>query len=52
MSKQRLVFNNIEVNKKDVYASKQAISLHLINTNNIVISYKIMTPLNIVLLFT
>ena len=39
MSKQTLVFNDIEVNKKDFYASKQAISLNLVNTNNIVISY-------------
>ena len=41
MSKQTLVFNYIEVNKKDVYASKQTIPLNLINTNNIVISYRV-----------
>ena len=41
MSKQKLVFNDIEVNKKYIYASKQAIPLNLVNTNNIVISYKV-----------
>ena len=41
MSKQTLVFNYIEVNKKDFYASKQAIPLNLVNTNNIVISYRV-----------
>ena len=41
MSKQTLVFNDIEVNKKDFYASKQAIPLNLVNTNNIVISYRV-----------
>ena len=41
MSKQTLVFNDTEVNKKDFYASKQAIPLNLVNTNNIVISYKV-----------
>ena len=40
MSKQTLVFNDIKVNKKDFYASKQAISLNLVNTNNIVICYR------------
>ena len=39
MSKQILVFNDIEANKKHFYASKQAITLNLVNTNNIVISY-------------
>ena len=41
MSKQTLVFNDMEVNKKDFYASKKAIPLRLVNTNNIVISYKV-----------
>ena len=35
MNKQTLVFNDIEVNKKDFYASKQAVPLNLVNTNNI-----------------
>ena len=50
MSKQTLVFNDIKVNKKDFCASKKAIPLNSVNTNNIVISYrvkpKIMTPIN------
>ena len=33
--------SDIEVNKKDLYASKQAILLNLVNTNNIVISYRV-----------
>ena len=41
MSKQTLVFNDIEVNKKDFYASKKAIPLNSVNTNNIIISYRI-----------
>ena len=41
MSKQTLVFNDIEVSKKDVYASKQAIPLNSVNTNNIVVSYRV-----------
>ena len=41
MSKQTLVFNDIEVNKKDFYAFKQAIPLNLVNTNNIIPSYRI-----------
>ena len=41
MSKQTLVFNDIEVNKNNFYASKKAIPLNLINTNNIVISYRV-----------
>ena len=41
MSKQTLVFNDIEVNKKDFYASKQAIPLNLVNTKNVVISYRV-----------
>ena len=41
MSKQILVFNDIEVNKNGFYAFKQAVSLNLVNTNNIVISYRV-----------
>ena len=41
MSKQTLVFNDIEVDKKYFYASKKAIPLNLVNTNNIVISYRV-----------
>ena len=41
MSKQTLVFNDIGVNKKDFHASKKAIPLSLVNTNNIVISYRV-----------
>ena len=41
MSKQALVFYDIEVNKKDCYPSKQAIPLNLVNANNIVISYRV-----------
>ena len=41
MSKQTLVFNDIEDNKKDFYASKQAIPLNLVNTNNTVISCRV-----------
>ena len=41
MSKQTLVFNDIEVNKTKFYVSKQAIPLNLVNTNNIVISYRV-----------
>ena len=41
MSKQALVLNDFEVNKKDFYASKQAIPLNLVNKNNIVISYRV-----------
>ena len=40
MSKQTLAFNDVEVNKKYFYASKQEIPLNLVNTNNIVISYR------------
>ena len=39
MSKQTLKFNNIGVNKKDFYASKEAILLSSVNTKNI--SYKV-----------
>ena len=41
MSKQTLKFGNIVVNKKEFCASKQAIALNSVNTNKIVISYKI-----------
>ena len=41
MNKQTLKFNNIEVNKKEFYASKQAIPLNSVNTKNIIISYKV-----------
>ena len=41
MSEQTLVFNDIEVNNKDFYASKTAIPLNLVNVNNIIISDKI-----------
>ena len=41
MSKPTLVFNDIEVNKKDFHASKKAIPLNSVNTSNIVISYKV-----------
>ena len=35
MSKQTLKFSDIVVNKKNFYASKQAIPLDSVNTNNI-----------------
>ena len=38
---QSLVFNDIEVYKKDFYASKQAIPLNLVDANNIVISKRV-----------
>ena len=41
MSKQTLKFNDIEVKKKDLYASKQAILLSSVNTKNIIISYRV-----------
>ena len=41
MSKQTLVFSDIEVNKKDFHASKKAIPLSLVNTNKIVTSYRV-----------
>ena len=41
MSKQTVGFNDIVVNKKDFLASKKAIPLNLVNTNNIVISYRV-----------
>ena len=34
MSKQTLKFNDIAVNKKDFYTSKEAIPLNSVNTNN------------------
>ena len=40
MTKQALEFGDIVVNKKEFYASKQAIPLNSVNTNNIVISYR------------
>ena len=41
MSKKTLKIGDIVVNKKEFYASKQAIALNSVNTNNIIISYKI-----------
>ena len=41
MSKQILAFNDIEINKKDFHASKKTIPLNSVNTNNIVISYRV-----------
>ena len=41
MSKQTLKFGDIIVNKKEFYASRQAIALNLVNTNKIIVSYKI-----------
>ena len=41
MRKQTLKFSDIAVNKKEFYASKQAIPLDSVNTNNIVVSYRI-----------
>ena len=38
MSKQTLKFNDIEVHRKEFYASKQAISLDSVNEKNIIIS--------------
>ena len=38
---QSLVFNDIEVNKKDLYAPKKAIPLNLVDMNNIVISKRV-----------
>ena len=36
-----LVFNDVEVNKKDFYDAKKAIPLNLVNVNNIVVSNKV-----------
>ena len=41
MSKQTLKFSDIAVNKSEFYASKQATPFNLVNTNNIVVSYRI-----------
>ena len=41
MSKQTLKFSDIVANKKEFYASKQVIPLNSVNTNNIVVSYRI-----------
>ena len=41
MAKQTLKFGDNVVNKKEFYASKQAIALNLVNANKIVISYRI-----------
>ena len=41
MSKQTIKFNDIVVNKKEFYVSKQVIPLDSANTNNIVVSYRI-----------
>ena len=47
MSKQTLGFNDTEVNKNDFHATKKAIPLNSVNTNNIVISYRVKHELNI-----
>ena len=36
-----LVFNDVEVNKKDFYDAKNVIPLNLVNVNNIIISNRI-----------
>ena len=41
MNKQTLKFNDTAVNKKDFHASKKAIPLNSVNTNNIVLSYRV-----------
>ena len=41
MNKQTLKFGDIIVNKKEFYASKQAIALNSVNTNKIVVSYRV-----------
>ena len=41
MNKQTLGFNDIVVNKKDFHASQKAIPLNSVNTNSIVISYRV-----------
>ena len=41
MNKQTLGFNDIVVNKKDFHTSKKAIPLNLVNTKNIVVSYRV-----------
>ena len=41
MSKQTLKFGDIVVNKKEFYACTQAIALNLVNTDKIVVSYRV-----------
>ena len=41
MSKETLKFSDVVVSKKEFYASKQAITLDSVNTNNILVSYRI-----------
>ena len=41
MSRKTLKFGDTVVNKKAFHASKQAITLNLVNTNKIIASYKI-----------
>ena len=41
MSKQTLKFGDFAVNKKEFYASKQEIALKLVNSNKIVVSYRV-----------
>ena len=41
MSKQTLKLGDIVVNKKEFYASKQAIALNLVNTNKIAVSHRV-----------
>ena len=40
MSEKTLKYDNVEVNKKEFHASKQAIDLNLVDTDKIVISDK------------
>ena len=40
MSEKLLKFNNIKINKKEFYKSKQAIDLDSVNTDKIVVSDK------------
>ena len=40
LSKQTLKFGDVVVNKREFHASKQAITLNLVNTNKIVVSDK------------
>ena len=49
MSEKTLKFDNIEFNKKEFDASKQAIDLNLVDINKIVISQKVIKVLNILL---
>ena len=41
MNKQSLFFNDIEVNKKNFFASKKAIPLNLVDVINILISNRV-----------